>query len=140
LGHAYVGEWVNLGAMTTNSDLKNNYGPVNVTLNGVEHNTGNIKVGSFIGDFTKTAIGTLLNTGINIGLSCNIVADGLVTDKEIPSFTWYSMRHKMTYNFVKAVGVIERSMTRRGKEPTEALRKRLMEVFETESKSHDNKE
>lgn len=140
LGHAYVGEWVNLGAMTTNSDLKNNYGPVSVTLNGESHNTGYLKVGSFIGDFTKTAIGTLLNTGINIGLSCNIVADGLVTDKEIPSFTWYSMRHKMTYNFVKAVGVIERSMSRRGRELSEAMKRRLMEIFEAASKSHDNRE
>lgn len=139
LGHAYLGEWINLGAMTTNSDLKNNYGAVSVMLNGVEHNTGNLKVGSFIGDFTKTAIGTLLNTGINIGLSCNIVADSLVTDKEIPSFTWYSPRHKMAYNLVKAIGVIERSMARRDKEPSEALKKRLKEIFATESK-HNAKE
>ncbi len=128
LGHSYVGEWINLGAMTTNSDLKNNYSDVLVSVNGEMVNTGSIKVGSFIGDFTKTAIGTLLNTGINIGISCNIVADGLITDKEISSFTWYSPRHKMKYNFVKALGTIERSMARRKHKPSEALRGRLEEI------------
>jgi len=68
LGHAYVGEWVNLGALTTNSDLKNDYSHVEVTLeDGRPVNTGSTKVGSLIGDHTKTSIGTLLNTGANVG-------------------------------------------------------------------------
>jgi hypothetical protein len=128
LGHSYVGEWVNFGAMTTNSDLKNNYTPVKVAVNGKEIDTGSLKVGSFIGDFTKTAIGTLLNTGINIGISCNLVSDSLVVDKEIPDFTWYSMRHKMEYSMAKALDTIERTMARREKKLTAALRKRLEEV------------
>ncbi|MEP0827685.1 MAG: hypothetical protein HRF51_04110, partial [bacterium] len=123
LGHSYVGEWVNLGAMTTNSDLKNNYTPVKVAVNGKEVDTGSLKVGSFVGDFTKTAIGTLLNTGINIGISCNLVSDSLVVDKEIPDFTWYSMRHKMEYSMAKALDTIERTMARREKKLTSALRK-----------------
>ncbi len=130
LGHAYLGEWINLGAMTTNSDLKNNYTSVSVSVNGTMIDTGSLKVGSFIGDFTKTAIGTLLNTGINIGLSCNIIAGGLVTDKEISSFTWYSPRHKMKYNFVKAIDTIERTMARRGQKLSEAARRRLAEINE----------
>jgi len=133
LGHAYLGEWINLGAMTTNSDLKNNYANISVSLNGEMHNTGSIKIGSFIGDFTKTAIGTLLNTGINIGLSCNLVANGILTDKEIRSFTWFSPKHKMAYSFDKALGTIERSMARRGKEPSEALKIRLRGIYETDS-------
>lgn len=128
LGHSYVGEWVNFGAMTTNSDLKNNYTPVKVAVNGKEIDTGSLKVGSFIGDFTKTAIGTLLNTGINIGISCNLVSDSLVVDKEIPDFTWYSMRHKMEYSMAKALDTVERTMARREKKLTAALRKRLEEV------------
>jgi UDP-N-acetylglucosamine diphosphorylase/glucosamine-1-phosphate N-acetyltransferase len=128
IGHSYLGEWINLGAMTTNSDLKNNYENVRVSLNGALVDTGLLKVGSFIGDFTKTAIGTLLNTGINIGVACNIISDGLVTDGEIPPFTWYSPRHKMAYNFVKAIGMIEKTMARRGMEPTDACRKRLSEI------------
>ncbi|MHC4556145.1 MAG: putative sugar nucleotidyl transferase, partial [Planctomycetota bacterium] len=64
LGHAYVGEWVNLGAFTTNSDLKNDYSTVSVMLDGRRAiNTGSVKVGSLIGDHVKTSIGTLLNTG-----------------------------------------------------------------------------
>jgi UDP-N-acetylglucosamine diphosphorylase / glucose-1-phosphate thymidylyltransferase / UDP-N-acetylgalactosamine diphosphorylase / glucosamine-1-phosphate N-acetyltransferase / galactosamine-1-phosphate N-acetyltransferase len=55
LGHAYVGEWVNLGAMTTNSDLKNDYSSVSVILDGKRPiSTGSTKVGSLIGDHTKT--------------------------------------------------------------------------------------
>jgi len=128
LGHAYLGEWINLGAMTTNSDLKNNYKPVEVSVNGQLLNTGSLKVGSFIGDFTKTAIGTLLNTGINIGVSCNIISEGIVTDKEIPSFTWYSPRHKRNYNLAKALETIERTTVRREVELSTAWKDRLTEI------------
>jgi len=128
IGHSYLGEWINLGAMTTNSDLKNNYANVMVSINGEKIETGCLKVGSFIGDFTKTSIGTLLNTGINVGVSCNIISDGLVTDAEILPFTWHSPRHKMAYNFVKAIGTIEKTMSRRGVELSENLRKRLEEL------------
>lgn len=128
LGHSYVGEWVNFGAMTTNSDLKNNYTSVKVAINGKDTDTGSLKVGSFIGDYTKTAIGTLLNTGINIGISCNLVSDSLIVDKEVPNFTWYSMRHKVEYSFAKALDTIERTMARREKKVTAALKKRLEEV------------
>jgi len=129
LGHAYVGEWINLGAMTTNSDLRNDYGHVKVSVNGEIIDTGSLKVGSFIGDFTKTAIGTLLNTGINIGLACNILGDGLVAEKEIPSFTWYSSRHKMEYKFNKAINTIEKTMARRDVKLSDSLRKRLEEIY-----------
>ncbi|MGD8279269.1 MAG: putative sugar nucleotidyl transferase [Gemmatimonadota bacterium] len=67
LGHAYVGRWVNLGALTTNSDLKNNYRPVRVRMPEGERDTGRIKIGCFLGDHVRTAIGTLLNTGTVVG-------------------------------------------------------------------------
>ncbi|UCD18333.1 MAG: hypothetical protein JSV44_05325 [Candidatus Zixiibacteriota bacterium] len=137
IGHSYIGEWVNFGAMTTNSDLKNNYQPVAVSVNGRMVETGLVKVGSFVGDFTKTAIGTLLNTGINIGLSCNIVADGLVAEKEMPSFTWYLPRHKMDYKIVKALDTVERVMSRRNRKLTDALRRRLEEVSRISSVRSD---
>lgn len=125
IGHSYIGEWVNLGAMTANSDLKNNYGSIRVSVNGEDIDTGKMKVGSFIGDFTRTAIGTLLNTGINVGVSCNLLGDGLVTEKEIHSFTWYSSGHKAEYKFSKALETIERVMARRDKKLSEPLRQRL---------------
>ena len=57
LGHAYVGEWVNLGAITSNSDLRNDYGEVYVPLQGDPIPTGQAKVGCFIGDHTRTGMG-----------------------------------------------------------------------------------
>jgi UDP-N-acetylglucosamine diphosphorylase/glucosamine-1-phosphate N-acetyltransferase len=90
LGHAYVGEWVNLGAMTTNSDLKNDYSAVSVVLDGrTPISTGSTKVGSLIGDHAKTSIGTLLNTGSYVGAMTLLVATGKPLPKYIPSFTWF---------------------------------------------------
>ena len=90
LGHAYVGEWVNLGALTTNSDLKNDYSSVTVILDGrTPISTGSTKVGSLIGDHTKTSIGTLFNTGAYVGAMALIAATGKPLPKFIPSFAWY---------------------------------------------------
>lgn len=86
LGHALVGMWVNLGAFTTNSDLKNNYGAVRMwTPEGVL-DTGAIKLGALVGDHVKTAIGTLLNTGTVIGPGANIF--GGSPPKHVPPFAW----------------------------------------------------
>lgn len=89
LGHAYVGEFVNLGALTTNSDLKNDYTDVEVILNGQKVNTGSTKVGSIIGDHTKTSIATLFNTGSIIGAMALIMATGEPLPKAIPSYAWF---------------------------------------------------
>jgi len=90
LGHAYVGEWVNLGALTTNSDLKNDYSSVSVVLDGRRPiDTGSTKVGSLIGDHTKTSIGTLLNTGSYVGAMTLIMTTGKPLPKFIPSFAWF---------------------------------------------------
>jgi UDP-N-acetylglucosamine diphosphorylase/glucosamine-1-phosphate N-acetyltransferase len=85
LGHAYVGEWVNLGAGTHNSDLRNDYGEVRVLVNGRLVRTGLSKVGCFIGDHTKTALGTLLNTGTSVGVFCSLLPGGLLP-RYVPSF------------------------------------------------------
>jgi UDP-N-acetylglucosamine diphosphorylase / glucose-1-phosphate thymidylyltransferase / UDP-N-acetylgalactosamine diphosphorylase / glucosamine-1-phosphate N-acetyltransferase / galactosamine-1-phosphate N-acetyltransferase len=90
LGHAYVGQWVNLGAMTTNSDLKNDYSNVSVVLDGRRSiDTGSTKVGALVGDHAKTSIGTLLNTGAYVGAMTLLVASGRLMPKFIPSFAWY---------------------------------------------------
>ncbi|MGW8256359.1 MAG: putative sugar nucleotidyl transferase [Thermoguttaceae bacterium] len=90
LGHAYVGEWVNLGALTTNSDLKNDYSHVSVVLDGKKPvSTGSTKVGALIGDHVKTSIGTLLNTGAYVGAMALIVGEGKLLPKFIPCFAWY---------------------------------------------------
>jgi len=87
LGHAYVGEWVNLGAITSNSDLRNDYGEVFVPLQGDPIPTGQAKVGCFIGDHTRTGMGSMLNTGTAIGVMCNVLPAGVLLPKHVPSFT-----------------------------------------------------
>ena len=87
IGHSYIGEWVNLGALTTNSDLRNDYGSIKVTIGKKEVDSGIAKLGCFIGDHTKTAIGTLINTGAMIGAFANIFESGL-SPKTISSFSW----------------------------------------------------
>jgi len=89
IGHSYLGEWVNLGALTTNSDLKNDYSNVKVYTPDSRKKTGRRKIGCFIGDFVKTSIGTLINTGTSIGAGALIVHDGNLTPAHIPPFSWY---------------------------------------------------
>ncbi len=113
IGHSYVAPWVNFGAMTTNSDLKNNYSTIRCTVNGRSIDTGSIKVGSFIGDHTKFGIGTLLNTGIHIGVCCNIFGGGLTTDKEIPPFQWGNTDHYRTFSLDKGLETARKAMERR---------------------------
>lgn len=72
LGHSIVGDWVNLGALTTTSDLKNNYGEVRLVFGTQKYAAGTIKFGSIIGDYAKTAIGTMLGTGSIVDLGANL--------------------------------------------------------------------
>ncbi|MDA1012850.1 MAG: putative sugar nucleotidyl transferase [Planctomycetota bacterium] len=87
LGHSYVCPWVNLGAMTTNSDLKNDYSAVRVPLSGEAIETGQTKVGCFIGDHTKTALSSLFNTGSSIGVMSIVLPGGELLPKHVPSFS-----------------------------------------------------
>jgi UDP-N-acetylglucosamine diphosphorylase/glucosamine-1-phosphate N-acetyltransferase len=87
LGHAILGRWVNLGALTTNSDLKNNYGPVRLGAPSGEVETGLTKLGCLVGDHAKTAIGTLINTGTVIGAGANVFGSGQVP-KWVAPFSW----------------------------------------------------
>jgi len=128
LGHSYVGEWVNLGALTTNSDLKNNYGNIKVFLNGKNIDTGLIKVGSMMGDHVKTGIGTLLNTGINIGFGSNLFGGGMIKEKFIPSFYWGGVQGFSEYELVKMIDTAEKVMKRRNKKLT-SKEKRLFSIL-----------
>ena len=89
LGHAVVGQWVNLGAMTSNSHRENDYSDVSVILDGRQSvATGSKKVGALIGDHTRTSIGVLLNTGAYVGAMAMLLATGGLLPKFVPSFTW----------------------------------------------------
>lgn len=130
LGHAYLGEWVNLGAMTTNSDLKNNYGEIKIYVNGELVNTGEIKLGCFIGDHTKTGIGTLINTGSCFGIASNLFGGKEVLPKFIPSFSWGDGTSFVVHNTEKAISNAKKIMLRRKVELTDIEANILKEVFE----------
>ena len=87
LGHSYLGSWVNLGAGTSNSDLKNTYGEVVMEYAGMKVKTGMQFVGSFFGDYAKTAINTSIFTGKTIG-ACSMLYGFITTN--VPSFVNYA--------------------------------------------------
>lgn len=114
IGHAYIGEWVNLGALTTNSDLKNNYSEIDVCQNGKRVMTGSMKIGCFIGDHTKIGIGMTINTGCNIGFSINLFGGSFIMGKEIPSFVWGDDNLRLRGFLSHAVETAKTVMERRG--------------------------
>lgn len=89
LGHSYLGSWINLGAGTTNSNLKNTYGEVNVVHDGQKISTGMRLMGCVIGDYAKTAINTAILTGKFIGAGSMLY--GFVTNN-VPDFVNYAQQ------------------------------------------------
>ncbi len=137
IGHAYIGEWVNVGAATTNSDLKNTYGTVHVKTGRKNVDTGQTKVGCFIGDHAKTSIGTQIYTGRKIGVASQV--HGFVL-KDVPSFTIWSesLGSKPVELYLEsAIETQKRVLSRRGvkqtREDTELLKK-LFEITAQERK------
>jgi UDP-N-acetylglucosamine diphosphorylase/glucosamine-1-phosphate N-acetyltransferase len=131
IGHAYVGEWVNLGAMTTNSDLKNTYGTVKVWRDGRLTDTGEQKVGATIGDHSKTGIGSLLDTGAVIGVAANLFGgSATLAAKFVPSFAWGTPPRLSLHDPMRAVETMQEVMGRRGVTMTAAYREMLDAVFD----------
>jgi UDP-N-acetylglucosamine diphosphorylase/glucosamine-1-phosphate N-acetyltransferase len=112
LGHAYLGAWINIGADTNNSDLKNNYGQISIYLNNRSIDTGKRFLGLIMGDHSKTAINTMFNTGTVVGVSCNIYGEGF-PPKFVPSFSWGGSGGMREFNFEKALEVAKIVMERR---------------------------
>lgn len=88
IGDSVIGEWCNLGAGTSNSNMKNNASSVRVWTAKGEMNAG-LKCGMFVGDYSRTSINSSINTGTVIGVCCNVFGGGL-SPKYIPSFSWGS--------------------------------------------------
>ncbi|MCK4358454.1 MAG: hypothetical protein KAW92_06880 [Candidatus Cloacimonetes bacterium] len=115
LGHSYIGEWVNLGADTNNSNLKNNYKKVKVFFypEGKYTDTGLQFFGMIIGDHSKTGINTMFNTGCVIGVGCNLYSADLFTGI-IPSFSWGSASNLRNYRVNKMIETARIVKKRRG--------------------------
>lgn len=127
IGDSVIGEWCNLGAGTSNSNLKNNASNILVYTPDGPVNVG-IKCGVLMGDYSRTAINTSINTGTVIGVSCNVFGNGL-TPKYIPSFSWGSEGIKR-YEFNKALADIENWKNLKHLSVTDSERYILRHIFD----------
>lgn len=114
LGHSYLGSWINIGADTNNSDLKNNYSTVKITLREKLIDTSLQFLGLIMGDHSKTGINTMFNTGTVVGFSSNVFGSGF-PPKFIPSFSWGGAESLTAYNLDKAVETAKVVLKRRNK-------------------------
>jgi UDP-N-acetylglucosamine diphosphorylase/glucosamine-1-phosphate N-acetyltransferase len=117
MGHSYVGKWVNLGAGTTTSNLKNTYGEISVQIGSKKIPTGRRFLGALIGDHSKTGILTKLTTGSYIGFASMLTGTGWAP-KFVPSFTYWADDGSEPWQIDKAIEVASRTFARRDREWT----------------------
>ena len=111
VGHSYLGRWVNLGAGTTTSNLKNTYGTVALwTPEGVR-DTAEQFLGTLFGDHARTGIGLRLTTGCVVGAGANVY--DRMPPKLVPAFAWGAEAPYGRYDVEKFVAVAARAMARR---------------------------
>jgi UDP-N-acetylglucosamine diphosphorylase/glucosamine-1-phosphate N-acetyltransferase len=127
VGHSYLGRWVNLGALTTTSDLKNTYGDVQLWTPSGVRTTGQQFLGTLFGDHAKTGIGTMLSTGTVIGAGANVFGSNM-PPKVVPPFAWGDGAPYETYEVARFLTVAERVMKRRDVELGDKGKKQLTEA------------
>jgi UDP-N-acetylglucosamine diphosphorylase/glucosamine-1-phosphate N-acetyltransferase len=115
LGHSFISEWVNLGADTNNSDLKNTYSNISMQLPHKLVNTNRIFLGLICGDHTKSGINSMFTTGTVSGL-CGILVKEWFLPNYIKSYTWGGKTNSPIYKFEKAIETAKIVMNRRNKE------------------------
>lgn len=113
LGHAIVAGWVNLGADTTCSDLKNNYGEIQVNYGLGPVATGSRFVGLMVAEHAKSAIGTTFNTATTVGFASNVFGAGFPRSC-LGNFTWGDGRGRRLFEVERAIEVATIVMQRRG--------------------------
>ena len=136
LGHSYLGRWVNLGAGTITSNLKNTYGTVGFWSPDGEQDTGLQFLGTLFGDHAKTGIGTSLNTGTFIGTGANVYGS-VMPPKMVPPFAWGDQPPYSTYRMDKFLEVAKRMMARRHVELTERQARLLAAAAEQAGRGAD---
>jgi UDP-N-acetylglucosamine diphosphorylase/glucosamine-1-phosphate N-acetyltransferase len=137
IGHSYLGEWVNIGAASNNSDLKNNYSSVRMWCAGSEKDTGRQFLGTIIGDHTKTGINTIFNTGTVVGFNCNIYSSEM-PPKFVPSFSWGHGEALTEYDVTKAMQTAEIVMERRKFKFDKAHKELFQKIHELSKKCQRN--
>jgi UDP-N-acetylglucosamine diphosphorylase / glucose-1-phosphate thymidylyltransferase / UDP-N-acetylgalactosamine diphosphorylase / glucosamine-1-phosphate N-acetyltransferase / galactosamine-1-phosphate N-acetyltransferase len=133
LGDAVIGEWCNLGAGTTNSNIKNTANNVKVWNEATQTFTdAGIKCGLLMGDYSRCSINTSFNTGTVVGVCANIFGVGL-TPKYIPSFSW-GVKEPATYTFEKALQDITNWKKLKNQLLSEKEIQQLQHIFEAAKK------
>lgn len=128
LGDAVIGEWCNLGAGTSNSNLKNSAGDVKVWDAPTGQFIGaGLKCGLLMGDYSRAAINTSFNTGTVVGVCCNVFGEGL-TPPYIPHFSW-GQQGDMKYVFEKALQDIANWKKLKNQSLTDAEIRTLEHIF-----------
>lgn len=115
LGHSFISEWVNLGADTNNSDLKNTYSNISMQLPHKLVNTNRIFLGLICGDHSKTGINSMFTTGTICGIGGILVKDWFLPNY-IKSYTWGGKTNSPIYKVEKAIETAKIVMKRRNKE------------------------
>ncbi len=130
LGDSVIGEWCNLGAGTSNSNIKNTAGDIKMWnhLSKELVTAGMTKCGLIMGDYSRSAINTSFNTGTIVGICANVFGEGL-TPKFIPSFNWGS-KGLSKYEFEKALTDIDNWKKMKNAKLTEKEKTRLKLIFE----------
>ena len=126
VGHSYLGRWVNLGAGTITSNLKNTYGTVALWTPAGVRDTGMQFLGTLFGDHVKTGIGLQLTTGTVLGAGANVY--GAMPPKAVAPFSWGDGSPYAVYRADKFVETAGRVMSRRQVDLTEAARRHLLAV------------
>ncbi len=129
VGHSCVGEWANLGAGTTTSNLKNTYGSVAMQTPAGVRETGMQFLGTLFGDHAKTGIGVRLTTGTIVGAAANVFGSAM-PPKLIPPFAWGDAPPYRGWDIEKFLVVTERVMARRSLVMTPGMRRSLIAAFE----------
>lgn len=131
VGNSIFGQWVNLGADTNTSNLKNNYSMVRLKdwNSKKEMDTERQFLGTIMADHSKTSINTMLNTGTMCGVSSNIFMGGF-PPKYIPSFSWVGSENFGEYNFQKAIEAMRAMMKRRNIELTKSYENMMYHIFQ----------
>jgi UDP-N-acetylglucosamine diphosphorylase / glucose-1-phosphate thymidylyltransferase / UDP-N-acetylgalactosamine diphosphorylase / glucosamine-1-phosphate N-acetyltransferase / galactosamine-1-phosphate N-acetyltransferase len=128
VGHSILGRWVNLGAGTITSNLKNTYGTVQLwTPEGVRE-TGLQFLGTLFGDHAKTGIGLTLTTGSVLGAGANVYGS-VMPPKAVAPFAWGEAGNFVDFRADKFVGVAERMMARRQVALSEPMRQQLLASY-----------
>ena len=127
LGDSIIGHWCNLGAGTCNSNVKNTAGEIQMwnEFKGEWENVGQ-KMGMLVGDYSRFAIQSSINTGSYIGVSANIFGNGLLP-KHIPNFTWGVIPG---YQLEKAIEDIHNWKKMKGFSISEAEKQVLKQLYQ----------